>query len=388
MFFIVALGVLWLMHGYVAWRIIPTLGFSSSQTILAYTTVFILSLLPILPIVLRMSGNESKLIDKFSFLGYTSLGFFTLSFIFLFTKDFIIQFISIFSNLVDTEQPIDNSKRDFIKKSISISMITLAGSATVYGFYSARKGPFIIKHDIYLKNLPDAFESFSIAQISDLHVGPTIKRPYVEDVLEKISRLNPDLIAVTGDLVDGSVKYLKSELQPLKDMIAPYGTFFVTGNHEYYSGVDQWLDETDRLGMKNLINSNELISKAGDQIAIAGITDLKAHQIKPAHKSDPGLALRSVPDNITKIVLAHQPNSIHSVHEIGADLQLSGHTHGGQFWPFTYLTKLVNPYIAGFYDHYGTQIYVNRGTGYWGPPLRIGVPAEITLIRLKKKEVL
>ena len=388
MFFIIALGVLWLMHGYVAWRIIPTLGFSSSQTILAYTTVFILSLLPILPIVLRMSGNESKLIDKFSFLGYTSLGFFTLSFIFLFTKDFIIQFISIFSNLVDTEQPIDNSKRDFIKKSISISMITLAGSATVYGFYSARKGPFIIKHDIYLKNLPDAFESFSIAQISDLHVGPTIKRPYVEDVLEKISRLNPDLIAVTGDLVDGSVKYLKSELQPLKDMIAPYGTFFVTGNHEYYSGVDLWLDETDRLGMKNLINSNELISRSGDQIAIAGITDLKAHQIKPAHRSDPGLALRSVPDNITKIVLAHQPNSIHSVHEIGADLQLSGHTHGGQFWPFTYLTKLVNPYIAGFYDHYGTQIYVNRGTGYWGPPLRIGVPAEITLIRLKKKEVL
>ena len=388
MFFIVALGVLWLMHGYVAWRIIPTLGFSSSQTILAYTTVFILSLLPILPIVLRMSGNESKLIDKFSFLGYTSLGFFTLSFIFLFTKDFIIQFISIFSNLVDTEQPIDNSKRDFIKKSISISMITLAGSATVYGFYSARKGPFIIKHDIYIKNLPDAYENFSIAQISDLHVGPTIKRPYVEDVLEKISRLNPDLIAVTGDLVDGSVKYLKSELQPLKDMIAPYGTFFVTGNHEYYSGVDQWLDETDRLGMKNLINSNELISKAGDQIAIAGITDLRAHQIKPAHRSDPELALRSIPEDITKIVLAHQPNSIHSVHETGADLQLSGHTHGGQFWPFTYLVKMIHPYIAGLHDHHGTQIYVNRGTGYWGPPLRIGVPAEITLIRLKKKEVL
>ncbi len=376
------------MHGYVAWRIIPTLGFSSSQTILAYTAVFILSLLPILPIVLRMSGNESKLIDKFSFVGYTSLGFFTLSFFIFVAKDLVFQLIALLGHIINEDNPFDNSKRDFIKKSINISMITLAGSATVYGFFSARKGPFIIKHDIYIKNLPEAFENFSIAQISDLHVGPTIKRPYVEDVLEKISHLNPDLIAVTGDLVDGSVKYLKSELQPLKDMIAPYGTFFVTGNHEYYSGVDLWLDETDRLGMKNLINSNELISRSGDQIAIAGITDLKAHQIKPAHKSDPGLALRSVPDNITKIVLAHQPNSIHSVHEIGADLQLSGHTHGGQFWPFTYLTKLVNPYIAGFYDHYGTQIYVNRGTGYWGPPLRIGVPAEITLIRLKKKEVL
>ena len=387
MFFIIAIGMLWIMHGYVAWRFIPALSFSSSQTILAYTAVFILSLLPILPIALRMSGNESKLIDKFSFVGYTSLGFFTLSFFIFVAKDLVLQLIALLGHIINEDNPFDNSKRDFIKKSINISMITLAGSATVYGFYSARKGPFIIKHDIYIKNLPEAYENFSIAQISDLHVGPTIKRPYVEDVLEKISHLNPDLIAVTGDLVDGSVKYLKSELQPLKDMIASNGTFFVTGNHEYYSGVDQWLDETDRLGMKNLINSNEIISRSGDQIAIAGITDLRAHQIKPAHRSDPELALRSVPEDITKIVLAHQPNSIHSVHETGADLQLSGHTHGGQFWPFTYQVKMTHPYIAGLHDHQGTQIYVNRGTGYWGPPLRIGVPAEITLIRLKKKVV-
>ena len=387
MFFIIAIGMLWIMHGYVAWRFIPALGFSSSQTILAYTAVFILSLLPILPIALRMSGNESKLIDKFSFVGYTSLGFFTLSFFIFVAKDLVLQLIALLGHIIDEDNPFDNSKRDFIKKSISISMITLAGSATVYGFYSARKGPFIIKHDIYIKNLPEAYENFSIAQISDLHVGPTIKRPYVEDVLEKISHLNPDLIAVTGDLVDGSVKYLKSELQPLKDMIAPYGTFVVTGNHEYYSGVDQWLDETDRLGMKNLINTNEIISKSGDEIAIAGITDLNAHQINLSHRSDPELALASLPKDIIKIVLAHQPNSIHAVHKVGADLQLSGHTHGGQFWPFTYPVKLASTYIAGYYDHFGTQIYVNRGTGYWGPPLRIGVPAEITLIRLKKKVV-
>ena len=168
-------------------------------------------------------------------------------------------------------------------------------------------------------------------------------------------------------------------------MIAPYGTYFVTGNHEYYSGVEPWLDETDRLGMKNLINTNEIISKSGDEIAIAGITDLNAHQIKLSHKSDPELALASLPKDITKIVLAHQPNSIHAVHKVGADLQLSGHTHGGQFWPFTYPVKLVSTYLAGYYDHFGTKIYVNRGTGYWGPPLRIGVPAEITMISLKKK---
>ena len=131
-----------------------------------------------------MSGNESKLIDRLSFLGYTSLGFFTLSFFIFVAKDMVLQLITLFSHLINDDNPFDNSKRDFIKKSISISMITLTGSATVYGFYSARRGPFIINHDIYLKNLPDAYENFSIAQISDLHVGPTIKRPYVEDVLE------------------------------------------------------------------------------------------------------------------------------------------------------------------------------------------------------------
>ncbi|MCS5644746.1 MAG: metallophosphoesterase [Candidatus Marinimicrobia bacterium] len=379
--------MLWLIHGYVAWRIIPTLGISSSQTNLAYTTVFILSLLPIIPIALRMSGNESKLIDRLSFLGYTSLGFFTLSFFIFVAKDLVLQLIALFSYLINEDNPFDNSKRDFIKKSVSIAMISLAGTGTGFGFYSSRKGPTIMDQDIFLESLPAGFENFTIAQISDLHVGPTIKRPYVENVLKKISHLNPDLIAVTGDLVDGSVKYLKSDLQPLKDMIAPYGTFFVTGNHEYYSGVDQWLDETDRLGMKNLINTNEIISKSGDEIAIAGITDLNAHQINLSHRSDPELALASLPKDIIKIVLAHQPNSIHAVHKVGADLQLSGHTHGGQFWPFTYPVKLASTYIAGYYDHFGTQIYVNRGTGYWGPPLRIGVPAEITLIRLKKKVV-
>ena len=385
MFVSVVIVVLLLIHGYVAWRIIPIIGISFFQSMVAYTVIFLLSLMPLLPILLRISGNESKLIDRISFFGYTSLGFFTLSFIIFVTKDFIFQLYPLIEGLFHTKQPVDSSKRDFLKKSISIAMIGLAGTATGFGFYSSRKGPTVINQDIFLESLPPGFENFTIAQISDLHVGPTIKRPYVENVFEKIAFRNPDLIVITGDLVDGSVKYLSPELEPFKDMIAPHGTYFVTGNHEYYSGVEPWLDETDRLGMKNLINTNEIISKSGDEIAIAGITDLNAHQIKLSHKSDPELALASLPKDITKIVLAHQPNSIHAVHKVGADLQLSGHTHGGQFWPFSYPVKLASTYLAGYYDHFGTKIYVNRGTGYWGPPLRIGVPAEITMISLKKK---
>ena len=384
MFFAVVIVVLLLIHGYVAWRIIPIIGISFFQSIVAYTVIFLFSLMPLLPILLRMSGSESKIIDRLSLLGYTSLGFFTLSFIIFVTKDFIFQLYPLIEGLFHTKQPVDYSKRDFLKKSVSIAMIGLAGTGTGFGFYSSRKGPTVINQDIFLESLPPGFENFTIAQISDLHVGPTIKRPYVENVFEKIAFQNPDLIVITGDLVDGSVKYLSPELEPFKDMIAPYGTYFVTGNHEYYSGAEPWLDETDRLGMRNLINTNEIISKSGDEIAIAGITDLNAHQINLSHKSDPERALASLPKDITKIVLAHQPNSIHAVHKVGADLQLSGHTHGGQFWPFTYPVKLASTYLAGYYDHFGTKIYVNRGTGYWGPPLRIGVPAEITMISLKK----
>jgi len=389
MFFIIALSVLILMHGYVAWRIIPSLNLSISQSILAYSLVFAFSIIPLLPIILRINGHESKHADRLSFLGYTSLGFFTLSFIALLTKDFLYQIISIIIGFINSDQVFDNSKREFLKESIfGVSILGLTGVASVYGFYNSRKSPTVIEQDIYLNGLPLEFENFTIAQISDLHVGPTIKRPYVESVLNKISRINPNLIAVTGDLVDGSVKYLRKELEPFKDMIAEYGTYFVTGNHEYYSGVDSWLDETDHLGMTNLINTNQIISKSTNQIAIAGITDFRAHKIKSNHKSNPKLALQHLSKDMTKIVLAHQPNSIHSVHRVGADLQLSGHTHGGQFWPFTYPTKLFNIYLAGLYDHFGTQIYVNRGTGYWGPPLRIGVPAEITLIRLKRKPLI
>tara|TARA_B100001123_G_C15297882_1_gene1019904 strand:- start:698 stop:1855 length:1158 start_codon:yes stop_codon:yes gene_type:complete len=384
MFVTVVIVVLLLIHGYVAWRIIPIIGISFFQSMVAYSVIFLLSLMPLLPILLRIGGSESKLIDRISFLGYTSLGFFTLSFIIFITKDFIFQLYPLIEGLFHTKQPVDYSKRDFLKKSVSIAMIGLAGTGTGFGFYSSRKGPTVINQDIFLESLPTGFENFTIAQISDLHVGPTIKRSYVENVFEKIAFQNPDLIVITGDLVDGSVKYLSPELEPFKDMIAPYGTYFVTGNHEYYSGVEPWLDETDRLGMKNLINTNEIISKSGDEIAIAGITDLNAHQINISHKSDPELALGSLPKDLTKIVLAHQPNSIHAVHKVGADLQLSGHTHGGQFWPFTYPVKLASTYLAGYYDHFGTKIYVNRGTGYWGPPLRIGVPAEITMISLKK----
>ena len=390
MFFIVFLTALGLLHGYVGWRIFSDLGFNSSYALITIILVIIFTLLPILPILFRYIGYESTLLDKLSFIGYTSLGFFFLSFLVFISKDLAIKAWEVVSSFfpADVKQQVtlDLEKRAFLQKSLSIGILSFIGPTTAYGFYSARKGPSVIHQTIFLDELPDSFENFTIAQISDLHVGPTIKKPYVEKVLNQISIINPDLIAVTGDMVDGSIDYLKKDLEPLSQMVAKHGTFFVTGNHEYYSGADRWLDETNRMGFTNLVNENKLITINEQNIVLAGVTDYRAHQIIPSHKSNPESALKGMKNEKVKILLAHQPSSIFKANEAGYDFQISGHTHGGQFWPFTYPTKKANPYLSGLHNHNGTQIYVNSGTGYWGPPLRLGVPAEITLFKLKKKK--
>lgn len=230
--------------------------------------------------------------------------------------------------------------------------------------------------------MPKNLNGLRIVQLSDLHVGPTIKKDYVEKVVQQVNELKPDLIFFTGDMVDGSVEHLSEDVEPLRALKAKHGKFFVTGNHEYYSGVEFWLKKVEELGMTHLKNENRILEINGEKIAIAGVTDLMAHQVDRSHATNPVQAVQGIPRDMPTLLLAHQPGTADSIEGLNVDLMVCGHTHGGQYYPFKYAVSLAHPYVSGLYRQGDTQVYVNQGTGYWGPPLRLGIPSEISLFEL------
>jgi predicted MPP superfamily phosphohydrolase len=258
----------------------------------------------------------------------------------------------------------------------------LGVAITLLGLLNARRTAQVVTVEVPIAGLPAALHGFRIVQITDIHVGPTIKHTYLQAVVEAVNRLQPDVVAITGDLVDGSVAELGAHVAPLAGLAARHGSFFVTGNHEYYSGVDGWLRELRRLEVTVLLNEHVLIERDGAQLVLAGVTDYNAAHFVAAHASDPQAALRGAPDEAVKVLLAHQPRSAAAAARAGFHLQLSGHTHGGQFLPWNWFVPLQQPYTAGLHRLGELWIYVSRGTGYWGPPKRVGAPSEITQLVL------
>jgi predicted MPP superfamily phosphohydrolase len=277
----------------------------------------------------------------------------------------------------------DPERRRLLARALGGTVAALAAGLGTLGVRSALTELRLQEVEIELERLPSALDGTTIVQLTDLHLGPTLGREWMERIVARTNALEPDVVAITGDLVDGSVEELALAAAPVAGLRARHGVYFVTGNHEYYSGVDEWLAEIRRLGVRVLRNERVTIGDGADAFDLAGVDDYHAQGMAPGHGPDLPAALAGREATRELVLLAHQPKAVHEAARLGVGLQLSGHTHGGQIWPFGLLVRLQQPYVAGLAREGGTQLYVSRGTGYWGPPMRLGAPAEITRIVLR-----
>jgi len=280
--------------------------------------------------------------------------------------------------------PDDPSRRGFLGKVASMGAVATSGGVGGVGLAQAVQQPEVVEVEVPIDGLPEAYDGYRIVQLSDVHVGPTIRRDHLRGIVDRANALDADLAVVTGDLIDGYVDDLREQVAPLGELRGRDGAFFVTGNHEYYWDGPAWCAEVSRLGLTVLNNEHRVLERDGARLLLAGCTDVSAGQHVASHASDPAAARAGAPECDVSLLLAHQPRSIDAAAAAGYDLQLSGHTHGGQYFPFSLLVHLAQPYVAGLAKHGPTWIYVSRGTGYWGPPMRVGAPHEITLVTLRR----
>lgn len=288
------------------------------------------------------------------------------------------------------EPPQDPARRIFVARALAGTAAIATAGVSAYAFRKATGPAEVSEVPIRLERLPAALSGLTIAQVSDLHVGPTIGERDVHRIVDQVNGLRPDVVAITGDLVDGGPGELGAAIAHLRELRARHGVYFVTGNHEYYAGVEDWLPELRRLGIRVLRNERVTVGDAGASFDLAGVDDYSAAAFGRGHGLDLPRALQGRDPDRSLVLLAHQPrvSAVAEAVRAGVELQISGHTHGGQIVPWNLVVAAVFPYVKGLYRHEedgrAGQVFVSRGTGYWGPPLRLGAPPEVAKLVLTR----
>jgi uncharacterized protein len=363
------------LHLYIGVRLGPALPGLVPAALLAILLLASALIMPMGFLARRISRSRGA--NALTWAGFLFMGLFSSLLVLTVLRDAVLLVLAI----AGSAAPTLHTETVHVVSAQVVPLLALL--ATFLGYLNARRTAGVVTVQVPVADLPDALHGFRIVQISDIHVGPTIGRRYLEAVVAAVNGLQPDVVAITGDLVDGSVAELRNQVAPLRGLVSRHGTYFVTGNHEYYSGVDAWLAELRRMGINVLHNEHVSIDHEGAKLLLAGVPDFSGGHFDRAHRSDPQAALAGAPpDAAVKILLAHQPRSAAAAAQAGFDLQLSGHTHGGQFLPWNFFVKLQQPFTSGLHRLGRLWVYVSRGTGYWGPPKRIGAPSEITCVRL------
>ena len=361
-------------HYYLWSRLVRDPGLPASTTrALSYALIFLFAAIPA-SLFLRRSPLGGS-IQALVWLAMTWLGLLLFLTLAVGAAD-LVRGVWQVSRAWSDAEPILPARRQAIARLLAGSAALVAGTLGLWSLRAGLGRVMIKRVEVSLARLPPALSGTRIVQLSDVHVGPTIHRGFIETIVAQCNALTPDLVVITGDLVDGSVEELREHVAPLANLRSKYGVFFVTGNHEYYSGAAAWCSELERLGVRVLRNERVSIGNEDASFDLAGVDDHSAGEDLP--KALLGRDLRR-----ELVLLAHQPRTIFEAKDHGVGLQLSGHTHGGQLWPWTYLVRLQQPVVAGLARFGNSLVYVSRGTGYWGPPMRLGAPSEIAELTLR-----
>jgi predicted MPP superfamily phosphohydrolase len=393
LFFSIFFSVSGLLAAYMTTRLFSPAAFRRQWKIAIALAIVLILFFPVFDIILRRAGFYNRAVHLLAWIGDLGVGFLSFVFTYVVIRDLLWLPVGAFNKLKarisqsvskkTTSNLVANpSRRGFLINSMNYGILATAALSTGYGIAEARRTPAIKELPVVIPHLPQEFEGLRIVQITDLHVSPTFGRSDVEKIVAVVNSLEADIVALTGDLVDGTVEQIGYDVAPLRQIRSALGNYFVTGNHEYYSGVIEWIPKIEQLGFSVLLNEHRIITRGRAGLLLAGVTDYSGGNFFASHRSDPQKALQAAPEAVIKILLAHQPRSIFGAARAGYDFQISGHTHGGQFFPWNFVIGLLQPYVSGLHTHENTQIYVSRGTGYWGPPVRVGSPSEITLIKL------
>jgi len=366
-------GIMLLVHRYVWLRVVRDPAWPAPWTgVLTAGIAFLGLLIPLAFLIMRWAPRA--LSAPVSWVAYTWLGLVFYLFLLTALSDAARGAVGLLGGL-----PHEPERRQMLARAVAAGIASLAGLLGIFGIAQVAKGFNVRRVRIPLAKLPRSASGYVIVQMSDVHVGPTLGRDFLERAVRETNDLAPDLVVITGDLVDGTVEQLGSFIEPLRDLRAQDGVFFVTGNHEYYSGADEWIAHLSTLGVRVLRNERVDVRGLFD---LAGVDDASAARMLPQHGQDVPKAAAGRDPQRPLVLLAHQPKALKDAVAVGVDLQLSGHVHGGQLVPFNWLARLDQPLVAGLHLVERTWVYVSTGTGYWGPPMRVGTTSELTRIEL------
>jgi predicted MPP superfamily phosphohydrolase len=340
----------------------------------AWTSLAVLAFLPMLPLLARRQGSalQRNLLHR---VGYFTLALFSMLLVAVIATDLVRLALSVARFLVKTV-PVP---------SLNVALLSLGalgGAALLTALGAAQAHcPATRRVAIRIDDLPAELDGYTIVQWSDVHIGPSIRRRFMQTLVDRTNALEPDAVAITGDFIDANFDEIGEQLQPVRELRTRDGVFYVTGNHEYYWNAPAWLHSLEALGIRHLQNAHDVVRRGDAQLVIAGVTDPVG---RGAHRQDVPAALHGAPADAIKVLLSHRPQMAAAADRHGVHLQLSGHTHGGQFFPFNLVIRWFQPIVAGLHRVGSTWLYVSRGTGFWGPPSRLGVGAELTVIELRR----